>query len=52
LQSFLLATTVYVVIPAMMVFGALVLRPRINRIVNIGLSVVYALTIIGGAIGE
>jgi hypothetical protein len=51
-QSFLLATTVYVVIPAMMVFGALVLRPRINRIVNIGLSVVYALTIIGGAIGE
>jgi hypothetical protein len=34
------------------VFGALVLRPRINRVVNIALSVVYALTIIGGAIGE
>ena len=51
-QSFLLGTTAYIVIPALMVFGALVLRPRINRIVNIALSVVYALTIVGGAIGE
>ena len=51
-QSFLLGTTAYVVIPALMVFGALVLRPRINRIANIALSVVYALTIVGGAIGE
>ena len=51
-QSFLLGTTAYVVIPALMVFGALILRPRINRVVNIALSVVYALTIVGGAIGE
>lgn len=51
-QSFLLGTTAYIVIPALMVFGALVLRPRISRIVNIALSVVYALTIVGGAIGE
>lgn len=51
-QSFLLGTTAYVVIPALMVFGALVLRPRVNGVVNIALSVVYALTIIGGAIGE
>ena len=51
-QSFLLGTTAYIVIPALMVFGAHVLRPRINRIVNIALSVVYALTIVGGAIGE
>lgn len=51
-QSFLLWTTAYVVIPALMVVGALILRPRVNRIVNIALSVVYALTIIGGAIGE
>lgn len=33
-------------------FGALVLRPRINRTVNIGLSVLYALTIVVGAVGE
>ena len=51
-QSFLLVTTAYVVIPALMVFGALILRPRLNRVVNIALSVIYALTIIGGAIGE
>jgi hypothetical protein len=51
-QSFLLATTIYVVIPSLMVFGTLVLRPRVNRIVNIALSIMYALTIIAGAIGE
>ena len=51
-QSFLLGTTVYVVIPSLMVFCALVLRPRVNRIANISLSIVYALTIIAGAIGE
>jgi hypothetical protein len=50
--SFLLATTVYVVIPALMVFGALVLRPRLARIANITLSIVYAPTIIVGAVGE
>jgi Family of unknown function (DUF6326) len=30
-QSFLLGTTVYVVIPSLMVFCALILRPRVNR---------------------
>jgi hypothetical protein len=51
-QSFLLGTTVYVVIPSLMVFFALVMRPRVNRIANIALSIMYALTIIAGAIGE
>ena len=51
-QSFLLATTVYVVIPSLMVFLALVLPPRVNRVANIVLAVVYALTIVAGAIGE
>jgi hypothetical protein len=51
-QSFLLATTVYVLIPSLMVFLALVLRPRFNRIANIVLGFVYALTIIAGTIGE
>jgi hypothetical protein len=51
-QSFLLATTAYVLIPALMVFLSLILRPGVTRIANIALSVVYALTIIGGAIGE
>ena len=51
-QAFLLGTTAYVVLPSLMVFGVLILRPRVNRIVNIALSIVYALTIIGSAIGE
>jgi Family of unknown function (DUF6326) len=51
-QSFLLGTTVYVVIPSLMVFVALILRPSVSRIANIALAIVYALTIIGGAIGE
>jgi len=51
-QTFLLATTIYIVIPSLMVFGALVLRPRINRMANIALSTIYAVTIIAGAVGE
>jgi hypothetical protein len=47
-----LGTTLYVVIPSLMVFGVLVLRPRVNRIANIALSAVYALTIVVGAIDE
>ena len=51
-ETFLLATTIYVVIPSLMLFGALVLRPRVNRIGNMALSIIYALTIIAGAVGE
>ena len=51
-RSFVLGTTAYVVIPSLMVFGALILRARVSRIANIALSVVYALTIIVSAIGE
>ena len=50
--SFLLGTTAYVVLPSLMVFLALVLRPRVNRIANLVLAVVYAITIVAGAIGE
>jgi hypothetical protein len=51
-QAFLVGTTVYVVIPSLMVFGALVLRPAVNRIANIVLAILFALTIVAGAIGE
>lgn len=51
-QAFLLATTAYILIPALMVFLSLILRPGVNRIANIVLGVIYALTIVGGAIGE
>jgi len=51
-QAFLLGTTVYIVIPGLLVFLALVLRPQVDRIVNIALAGVYGLTIIAGAVGE
>lgn len=51
-QSFLLGTTIYVVIPSLMVFGALVLSPRVSRVANIALGILYAVTIIAGAVGE
>ncbi len=51
-QLFLFGTTAYIVIPSLMVFGTLILRPRVDRIANIALSIIYTLTIIGGAIGE
>ena len=51
-HAFLLGTTTYVVIPSLMVSLSLILRPRVSRNANLALSVVYALTIIVGAIGE
>ena len=51
-QTFLLATTAYVVIPSLMVFCVLVLRPRLNRILNIALAIVYAVSIVATTIGE
>lgn len=51
-EGFLLAATSYILIPSLMVFASLVLRPNVNRITNIVLGVTYALTIVGGAIGE
>lgn len=49
---FLLATTAYILLPALMVAGTLLLPARASRIANLALSAVYALTIIGGALGE
>lgn len=51
-EGFLLAITVYVLIPSLLVFGSLVLPPRVSQVVNIAASVVYGLTIAAGAIGE
>jgi hypothetical protein len=51
-EGFLLGVTMYIAIPSLMVFGALVMPARLNRIVNLALSVVYTLTIAVGVIGE
>ena len=51
-QVFLVFTDVYILIPTLMVFLSLVLRPRVNRIVNIVVALVYAVSIIASCIGE
>ena len=51
-QAFILGTTAYIVIPSLMVFLTLILRPRVSRIANIVLGIIYTLTIIASAIDE
>jgi Family of unknown function (DUF6326) len=51
-QTFLLGTTAYVVIPSLMVFGVLVVPPRLNRILNLALATLYVVSIVVATIGE
>jgi len=51
-QPFLFFTTLYVIIPALMIYLTLVMQRRVNRIVNVTLAAIYGLTILGGAAGE
>ena len=51
-QPFLLATTLYVMVPCLMIYLTLVLPRRVNRVTSIVVAAVYAVTIIGASIGE
>ena len=51
-QVFLLAISIYILIPSAMVFLALVLKPEVNRWANLVISVAYFATIVLSAIGE
>ena len=51
-QTFFLATTLYILLPSLMVVLSLTLRPKANRVFNIVLSLLYTLTIVGSCIGE
>ena len=51
-QPFLALTTVYVLVPILMVAGSLLLPWRANRIANLVLPTVYALTVVGTMVGE
>jgi hypothetical protein len=51
-QGFLFGVTVYVVVPSLMVFLSLVLPVRVTRTANLVLAVLYAVTVVGGAVGE
>lgn len=51
-QTFLLLTTLYVVIPSVMVVLSLIIRPPRNRIMNMVASLVYIVTIGLSMVGE
>ena len=51
-QGVLLGMTAYILIPSLMVSLSLVLPVRVARTANIVLATLYAITIVGGAVGE
>ena len=51
-QVFLFGVSVYIAIASVMVFLSLVLRPRVNRWVNIVLPILYIVSIAISCIGE
>jgi hypothetical protein len=51
-QTFLFAVSVYIAIASAMVFLALVLRPAVNRWVNIVLAALYIVSIVASVFGE
>ena len=51
-QVFLTFTLLYILLPTLMVVLSLLLKPRVNRIINIVVSLLYAISIIVSCIGE
>lgn len=51
-QTFLFAVTLYIIIPSLMVYLSLIMRRKMNRLVNVIVAALYAITIVGGAVGE
>jgi hypothetical protein len=51
-QLFLTLTLVYILVPALMVVLSLLLKPRVNRIANIVVSLLYLVSVLGSCIGE
>jgi Family of unknown function (DUF6326) len=51
-QPFLFLTTLYVVIPSVLIYLALVMPRSLSRTVNIVAAVLYAVTAVGSAVGE
>ncbi|MFA6300596.1 MAG: DUF6326 family protein [Nocardioides sp.] len=51
-QVFLALTTLYILVPSLMVAATLVLPQRINRPLNLVVAPVYILTIVASMVGE
>ena len=51
-QTFLVLTTLYIVVAALMVVVSLLAPARVNRIANIVVSLIYVVTVAASLIGE
>ncbi len=51
-QTFLTLTTLYILVPSLMIAGSLLLPRRINRPAQLALSGIYAVTIVASMVGE
>lgn len=51
-QTFLFLTTIYILIPSLMVFLSLVMASKVNRWTNIFIGTAYLVSILLGCIGE
>ena len=51
-QIFLTSTLIYILLPTLMVVLSLLLKPRVNRIINIAVSLLYMISILVSCIGE
>ena len=51
-QTFLTYVTAYILVPAVMVVVSLLAAARINRLANIVVSLVYAVSVIASTVGE
>ena len=51
-QTFLFFTTLYIIVPSLMVYVTLVMRAPVNRIVNVVVAAAYGLSVLGSAVGE
>jgi hypothetical protein len=51
-QLFLTLTLIYILVPSLMVVLSVMLKPHVNRITNVVVSLVYMVSIIVSCIGE
>jgi len=51
-QAFLALTTIYIVIPSLMVVVSLLAKPTVNRLVNIVVSLLYLASVAAASIGD
>lgn len=51
-QPLLLATTLYIVVPSLMIYASVALRPGPARALNVVLAGIYTVTVAAAAVGE